>query len=85
MGFLSFGSKKGKIKKLIEEERFDEIVPMVVKDKKALNALIELLDDPAPGIRGGTCFYCWGGTWSSREATLSNPGWGGRYSRRPSS
>lgn len=52
MGFLSFGSKKGKIKKLIEEERFDEIVPMVVKDKKALNALIELLDDPAPGIRG---------------------------------
>ncbi|ASJ12279.1 HEAT repeat domain-containing protein [Thermococcus thioreducens] len=52
MGFLSFGSKKDKIKKLIERERFDEIVSMAVKDKKALNALIELLDDPAPGIRG---------------------------------
>ncbi|WP_258084563.1 HEAT repeat domain-containing protein [Thermococcus thermotolerans] len=52
MGFLSFGSKKDKIKKLIERERFDEIVSMAVKDKKALDALIELLDDPAPGIRG---------------------------------
>ncbi|ASJ14209.1 HEAT repeat domain-containing protein [Thermococcus radiotolerans] len=52
MGFLSFGSKKDKIKKLIEEECFDEIVSMAVRDKKALNALIELLDDNAPGIRG---------------------------------
>ncbi|NJE10114.1 HEAT repeat domain-containing protein [Thermococcus sp. MAR1] len=52
MPFLSFGSKKDKIKKLIEEERFDEIVSMAVKDKKALNALIELLDDNVPGIRG---------------------------------
>ncbi|AEK72426.1 hypothetical protein GQS_02625 [Thermococcus sp. 4557] len=52
MPFLSFGSKKDKIKKLIEAERFDEIVSMAVKDKKALNGLIELLDDTAPGIRG---------------------------------
>ncbi|CAD5244040.1 HEAT repeat domain-containing protein [Thermococcus camini] len=52
MAFLSFGSKRDKIKKLIEAERFDEIVSMVVKDKKALNGLIELLNDTAPGIRG---------------------------------
>ncbi|NJE75776.1 hypothetical protein [Thermococcus sp. ES12] len=54
MGFLSFGSKKSKIKKLIEEERFDEIVAMAVKDRKAFNSLLELLDDPNPGIVGDT-------------------------------
>ncbi|NJE60960.1 hypothetical protein [Thermococcus sp. 21S7] len=52
MGFFSFGSKRGKVKKLIEGERFDEVVSVAVKDKKALDALIELLDDNAPGIRG---------------------------------
>jgi len=52
MGFLSFGSKKNKIKKLIEEERFDNIIEMAMKDKKALDGLIELLDDSASGIRG---------------------------------
>lgn len=52
MPFLSFGSKKNKIKKLIEEERFDEVTSMAVKDKKALQALIELLDEKVPGIRG---------------------------------
>ncbi|WP_297438308.1 hypothetical protein [Thermococcus sp.] len=54
MAFLSFGSKRDKIKKLIMNERFDEVLPMVIKDKKALNGLVELLDDPAPGIRGDT-------------------------------
>jgi hypothetical protein len=54
MPFISFGSKKSKIKKLIEEERFDEIVSMASKDRKALSGLIELLDDPNPGIVGDT-------------------------------
>ncbi|NJE46494.1 hypothetical protein E3E35_03495 [Thermococcus sp. GR7] len=52
MGLFSFGSKKDKIKKLIEEERFSDIITMVMKDKKALDGLIELLDDSVPGIRG---------------------------------
>ncbi|AFL94389.1 hypothetical protein CL1_0176 [Thermococcus cleftensis] len=52
MAFLSFGSKRDKIKKMIEEEKFDEILKMAVKDKKALQALIELLDDSNPGIVG---------------------------------
>ncbi|MDI3476413.1 MAG: hypothetical protein PWQ79_1540 [Thermococcaceae archaeon] len=52
MGFLSFGSKKDKVKKLIEEERFEEIVEMASKDKKAFNAVFELLDESAPGILG---------------------------------
>ncbi|WP_148882399.1 hypothetical protein [Thermococcus aciditolerans] len=52
MGFFSFGSKRGKIKKLIEEERFDEALAIVIKDKKALEGLIELLDESSPGIRG---------------------------------
>ena len=54
MGFLSFGSKRDKIKKLIEEERFDEVMKSVVKDKKAFSGLLELLDDPNPGIVGDT-------------------------------
>lgn len=54
MAFLSFGSKKGKMKKLIEEEHFDEAVALAIKDKKALEGLIELLDDNMPGIRGDT-------------------------------
>ncbi|ASJ09032.1 hypothetical protein A3L11_07240 [Thermococcus siculi] len=52
MGFLSFGSKKDKIKKLIEQERFDEAASLAIKDKKALSGLIELLDEASPGIRG---------------------------------
>ncbi len=52
MGFLSFGSKKDKMKKLIEEERFDEVRRQAIKDKKALQGLFELLNDPSPGIVG---------------------------------
>ena len=54
MAFLSFGSKRDKIKKLIMDERFDEVLQMAVKGRKTVNALVELLDDPAPGIRGDT-------------------------------
>ncbi|WP_457752458.1 hypothetical protein [Thermococcus sp.] len=54
MGFLSFGSKKDKIKKLIEEERFDEVIRSAVKDKKSFGGLLELLDDQNPGIVGDT-------------------------------
>ncbi|NPA47839.1 MAG: hypothetical protein GXO14_04250 [Thermococci archaeon] len=52
MGFLSFGSKKDKIKKLLEEERFDEVLAMITKDKKARNDFLSLLDDENPGVRG---------------------------------
>ena len=52
MGFLSFGSKKDKMRKLIEEERFDEVVRTAVKDKKAFSGLLELLDENNPGIVG---------------------------------
>lgn len=52
MGFLSFGSKKDKMKKLIEEERFDEAMKLGLKDKKALQGLFELLNDGNPGIVG---------------------------------
>jgi len=52
MPFLSFGSKKDKIKKLIVEERFDEILKSATKDKKTFQALIELLDEKTPGIIG---------------------------------
>ncbi len=52
MGFLSFGSKKDKIKKLIEEERFDEAIRSTLKDKKSFTGLLELLDDQNPGIVG---------------------------------
>ena len=52
MGFLSFGSKKDKMRKLIEEERFDEVMRQAMKDKKALQGLLELLDDSNPGIVG---------------------------------
>ncbi len=52
MGFLSFGSRKDKIKKLIEEERFDEVMRQALKDKKTIQGLLELLDDGNPGIVG---------------------------------
>ena len=52
MGFLSFGSKKDKIKKLIEEERFDDVTRQAIKDKKNLQGLVELLNDGNPGIVG---------------------------------
>jgi len=52
VGLFSFGSKKGKMRKLIEEERFDEVVGQVLKGGKNLQTLLELLDDPNPGIVG---------------------------------
>ncbi len=52
MGFLSFGSRKDKMKKLIEEERFDEATAQAIKDKKSLQGLFELLNEGNPGIVG---------------------------------
>lgn len=52
MALFSFGSKKGKVRKMIEEERMGEIIENALKDKKVVDALIELLDDRVMGIRG---------------------------------
>ena len=52
MGFLSYSSKREKMKKLIEAESFDEATAKAVKDKKSLQGLFELLDDGNPGIVG---------------------------------
>ncbi|NJE06193.1 hypothetical protein E3E36_08575 [Thermococcus sp. M36] len=52
MVILPFGSKKKKLKRLIEEERFEDVLSIVTKDKKSLNSLMELLEEPSPGIRG---------------------------------
>ncbi|WP_167905936.1 HEAT repeat domain-containing protein [Thermococcus sp. CX2] len=71
MGFLSFGSKKDKIKKLIEEERFNDILTMVLKDKKALDGLIELLDDSVPGIRGDALLIL--GTIAEQRSDVLEP------------
>jgi len=54
VGFLSFGSKRDKLKKLLEEERFDEVMLIVSKDKKARKDFLSLLDDENPGVRGDT-------------------------------
>lgn len=52
MALFSFGSKKGKVRKMIEEERMGELIESALKDKKIVDALIELLDDNVMGIRG---------------------------------
>lgn len=52
MGLFSFGSKRDKIRKLIEAERFDEVISRAVKDKKSLEALVDLLEDRMAGVRG---------------------------------
>ncbi|WP_456398658.1 hypothetical protein [Palaeococcus sp. (in: euryarchaeotes)] len=52
MGLFSFGSKRGKVRKMLENEEMQEAVNQALKDKKVLDALIELLDDKVPGIKG---------------------------------
>jgi len=52
MGFLSFGSKKGKVKKMLEGDQIQLVVEDAVKDKKVREALFELLQDSNPGIVG---------------------------------
>lgn len=52
MAFLSFGSKKGKIQKMLEESQFDLLLEEAVKDKKIREALFELLSSNNPGIVG---------------------------------
>jgi len=52
MGFLSFGSKKKKVRGMLESGQFEILVPEAIKDKKTMNAIIELLDDENPGIVG---------------------------------
>jgi len=71
MGLFSFGSKRGKIKKLIEEERFDEAATLAIKDKRALEGLVELLDDNMPGIRGDALLLL--GTVAQQRAEVIEP------------
>ncbi|MCD6524733.1 MAG: hypothetical protein J7K48_07075 [Thermococcus sp.] len=52
MPFLSFGSKKGKVRKMLESDQMGQVVEEAIKDKKVREALFELLQDPNPGIVG---------------------------------
>jgi hypothetical protein len=45
MGFLSFGSKKGKVRKMLEGDQIQLVVEEAGKDKKVREALFELLQD----------------------------------------
>ncbi|WP_456423828.1 hypothetical protein [Thermococcus sp.] len=52
MPFLSFGSKKKKVRGMLESGQFELLVQDAIKDKKVMEAVIELLDDGNPGIVG---------------------------------
>ena len=52
MGFLSFGSKKKKVRGMLESGQFELLVQEAIKDKKVMGAIVELLDDENPGIVG---------------------------------
>ncbi|NJE55275.1 hypothetical protein [Thermococcus sp. 21S9] len=52
MGFLSFGSKKKKVRTMLESGQFELLVQDAIKDKKVMGAIVELLDDDNPGIVG---------------------------------
>ncbi|WP_297549672.1 hypothetical protein [Thermococcus sp.] len=52
MPLFSFGSKKKKVRQMLESGQFELLVQEAIKDKKVMNALIELLDDSNPGIVG---------------------------------
>ena len=52
MGFLSFGSKKGKVRKMLEGDQIQLVVEEAGKDKKVREALFELLQDSNPGVVG---------------------------------
>ncbi|AAL81613.1 hypothetical protein PFDSM3638_07480 [Pyrococcus furiosus DSM 3638] len=52
MPLFQFRGGKDKIKKLLEEGKFEEVLEKAKSDKKTLNHIIELLDDKNPGIVG---------------------------------
>ena len=52
MGLFSFGSKKDKVRKMLESNQIEAVVERALKDKKILNALFELLNEKNPGIIG---------------------------------
>ena len=52
MGLFSFGSKKNKVRKMLEDNRIETVVEQALKDKKILNALFDLLNEDNPGVVG---------------------------------
>jgi len=52
MALFGFGSKKKKVREMLESGQFDLLVQEALKDKKVIKALIELLDDSNPGVVG---------------------------------
>ncbi len=52
MGLFSFGSKKDKVRKMLETNQIEAVVEQALKDKKVINALFELLNEKNPGIVG---------------------------------
>ena len=52
MGLFSFGSKKNKIIKMLSEGELEKILHSAAKDPKYVDAIVELLNEENPGIRG---------------------------------
>lgn len=52
MGLFSFGSKKDKVRKMLETNQIEAVVEQALKDRKVINALFELLNEKNPGIVG---------------------------------
>jgi len=52
MGLFSFGSKKNKIIKMLSQGELEGIIREAVKDKGYVDAILELLNEKNPGIRG---------------------------------
>ncbi|ALV63767.1 hypothetical protein ADU37_CDS20680 [Thermococcus sp. 2319x1] len=52
MGLFSFGSKKNKVIKMLSEGNFEEALRSAAKDPKYVDAIVELLNEENPGIRG---------------------------------
>ncbi|WP_461865588.1 hypothetical protein [Thermococcus sp.] len=52
MGLFSFGSKKDKVRKMLESNQIETVVEQALKDNKIINSLFELLNEKNPGIIG---------------------------------
>ncbi len=52
MGLFSFGSKKDKVRKMLEDNQIEVVVDQAMRDNKIVNALFELLNEKNPGIVG---------------------------------
>ncbi|USH00345.1 hypothetical protein K1720_02425 [Thermococcus argininiproducens] len=52
MGLFSFGSKKNKVIKMLSQGDLEDIIISAMKDKKYVDAIIELLDEKNPGLKG---------------------------------